>query len=45
VHGRKAPQRAAEFLTGGNVAAVDTAQDPSGGALVAARPCLNGEKG
>jgi hypothetical protein len=34
-----------ELLTGGNVAAVDTARDPDGGVLLAARPCSNGEKG
>jgi hypothetical protein len=44
-HRRKAPQCAAEPLTGGNVAAVDMTRDLGGGALLAARPCSNRRRG
>jgi hypothetical protein len=44
VHGRRTAQCAVEFHTSSNVTTVNIARDPGGGALLAARPCSNGER-
>jgi hypothetical protein len=42
-HGRRTAQHTLEFLTDGNVTAVDTTQDPGGGGFLATGSCSNVE--